>query len=452
MGSESQLAIRGGPRTVRSRLAQDIARVKRGLVRTLDLRSVLPLTLRAQTSLRSNVGLVARFEEEFASMHGAAYGLAMNSGTAALHSAYFAVGVGPGHEVIVPSYTWQASATPVLACGAVPVFCDVDPQTFDLDPLDFERRITERTRAVCVVHIWGNPAPMDRIVEIADRHGIAVIEDCSHAHGARYKGRPVGSWGKVGCFSLQGSKPVDGGEAGIALTDDPVLYDRMLLLGHCGMIPDCQKAQTFPLGAEICLGLKYRPHLFAMCLARESLRRLPRHNARAARVWSWLCEELQGTPGLRPQATLPGSERGGYYAFAFHYDGERLGGPSTADFVAAVQAEGAPLLADQFRDTLLHRSPLFTSLDRRQLGGAYWDSTRPWEENLWHGALPVSEDLAAHNVRFGVMLAELPESYVRQCAQAMRKVALATLPSPDAARARTESEPRSAPRAVAAQR
>src|SRR2546430_676688 len=100
------------------------------------------------------------------------------------------------------------------------------------DPDDVERRITPRTRAICVVHMWGNPAPMDRLADIARRHGVALIEDCSHAHGASYRGRPVGSWGDIGCFSLQGVKAVSGGEAGIAVTNDPLLFDRMLVLGH----------------------------------------------------------------------------------------------------------------------------------------------------------------------------------------------------------------------------
>ena len=146
----------------------------------------------------------------------------MNSGTAALHSAYFACGVRPGDEVIVPSYTFFASAAPMLPLGGRPIFCEIDPATLTADPADIERRITDKTRAICVVHVWGNPARMDAICEIAKRHNLRLIEDCSHAHGATYLGRPVGSWGDIGCFSLQGQKPVSGGEAGIAVTSDPV--------------------------------------------------------------------------------------------------------------------------------------------------------------------------------------------------------------------------------------
>lgn len=443
MAPDSQLAIRGGPRSVTVRSALQRVRLRRGLERTWDLRGLIGLTLRGRTSQRHNGGLVARFEEDFARMHDAAFGLAMNSGTAALHSAYAAVGVGPGSEVIVPSYTWQATATPVLQCGGVPVFCDVDPQTFTLDPDAVERAITPRTRAVCVVHIWGNPADLERLRAIARRHDVALIEDCSHAHGARYQGRGVGSWGDVGCFSLQGAKAVDAGEGGIALTSDPVLYDRMLLLGHSGMVPDRQKAGTFDAGGlEMSLGLKFRPHLFAVHLAARSFARLPARNRRAARVWQVLCEELDGAPGLQPQRTLPGAERGGFYSFVFRYDGEELGGPDARTLVAAVEAEGAPLTRDQYHAGQLHQYPVFTTLDRRVLGGGCFDPTRPWEENLWRGALPVTERLGRTNLRFPPQLADTSERFVRQCARALRKVLAAEVPAGASSPVAAGAEPR----------
>lgn len=426
--AEEQLAIRGGPRTVRSRLPLQMAQVGRGLRRSLDLLGILPWTLRGKTSIADGSGPIAAFEREFCRFTGARHALVMNSGTAALHSAYFAAGVGPGTEVIVPSYTWSASATPILQCGAVPVFCDIDPQTLTADPRDIERRITERTRAICVVHIWGNPAPMDRIVEIARAHDLVVVEDCSHAHGARYRDRAVGTWGHVGCFSLQASKSVDGGELGVAVTDDPVVYDHMLLLGHPYLIRHKQEAKTFDVG-DMSLGVKYRPHLFGVCLARSSLGRLPRRNQRASRAWRILCAELAGVPGIRPQEEAPDAERGGYYAFVFRYEGAELGGPSTEDFVAAVRAEGAPLDLDQFHDVLLHRSPLFSTLDRRRLGGGCWDPTRPWEEQVAREALPASEEAAARCVRLPPVLYATSESYVRDCARAIKKVLRASLPA-----------------------
>jgi dTDP-4-amino-4,6-dideoxygalactose transaminase len=354
----------------------------------------------------------------------------MTNGTATLHSAYFAVGVGPGTEVIVPAYTWHATATPVLMCGAVPVFCEIDPKTLTIDPDDMARRITSRTRAVAVLHAWGNPAPMDRICEIAAAHGIDVIEDCSHAHGATYKGKAVGTWGRVGCYSLQGSKAVDGGEAGVAIMDDPVIYDRMLLLGHNFLVGNGgQKADTFPGYGDISLGVKYRPHMAAMYFAHTSLRRLQKRNQRSRRAWQLLCDELAGVPGIRPIATLPGAVRGGFYAYPFEYQGAELGGLGTEEFVKAVKAEGAPLEVDQFRRSLLHTVPLFTELDRRAIGGGCYDATRPWEENLAKVSLPVTERITERLVRFPRQFHGVPESYIRQCAAAVRKVLEATLPA-----------------------
>jgi dTDP-4-amino-4,6-dideoxygalactose transaminase len=286
---------------------------------------------------------------------GTQHARSMNSGTATLHSAYVAVGVGPGTEVIVPAYTWHASATPVLQCSGVPVFCEIDPQTLTIDPDDVERRITERTRAICVVHTWGNPAPMDRIMEIADRHGLAVVEDCSHAHGASFKGKAVGAWGHIGCFSLQGAKSVDGGEAGVAVTDDAELYDRMILVGRNVLVKLGQRADTYPDFGDINLGVKYRPHPAAMYLAQAALRRLPERNRRAARAWGWLCEELRGVSAIRPIATPPGGVRGGYYAFVFEYQGEALGGPTTGEFLEATRSEGVPVHFDQCHCRQLHQ-------------------------------------------------------------------------------------------------
>lgn len=430
----SKLAIHGGARSLRGNLEMRRIQVQRGLSRSYDLLKMLPLTLRGWTSVNEG-GIVERFERAFAEATGARYALAMNSGTASLHSAYFALGVGPGTEVIVPSYTWHATATPILQCGAVPVFCEIDPQTLTADPHDIQRRITERTRVISVLHAWGNPAPMDRILEIAGRHGLFVVEDCSHAHGAVYKGKPVGTWGHIGCFSCQGSKAVDGGEAGVAITDESAFLDRMLLLGHNYLV---RNVKAFDFG-DISLGVKYRPHPAAMYLACASLQRLPNRNRRAARAWQWLCEELEGVAGIRPIATLPGSQRGGYYAFVFDYRGEELGGPGTEEFVEAVRAEGAPLDFDQFRGRLLHTLPFFTEFDRTSLGGGCYDPTRPREENLWKGALPETERVTARLVRFPSLLYAAREGYVRRCARAVKKVLGAQLSSkaPDAERSMT---------------
>src|SRR5260370_593113 len=259
----------------------------------------------------------------------------------------------------------------VLQCGATPVFCDIDPRTLNADPDDIERRITERTKAICVVHVWGNPAEMDRIMKIADRYKIKVIEDCSHAHGAVYKGKSVGTWGDIGCFSLNCGKAVDAGEAGVAVTDDPVLFDHMLLLGHFGRIQNGQAARTFKVG-DMSLGMKYRPSTPSIYLAMASLKRLHELNERCEKTWRWLCEEIEGTNGLRPQETLPGAVRGGYMSYVLAYTGEELGGPSREEFVKAVRQRVRPFPpTDILRLTIPTACSTKRRSSRRSTGGSW---------------------------------------------------------------------------------
>ena len=423
--SSKSLRINGGRRTVYGIFPSPLRRLTTAAVMSKDVLSMVPRIARGKTTIGDGSKIIKKFENAFKAMTGSQHALAMNNGTATIHSAYFAVGVGYGDEVIVPAYTWHASATPVLQCGATPVFADIDPRTLTMDPDDIERRITARTRAICVVHVWGNPAEMDRIMDIARRNKIAVIEDASHAHGAVYKGKAVGTWGDVGCFSLNAGKAVDAGEGGVAVTDDPRLFDRMLVFGHFGRIKHGQAADTFDMG-DMSLGHKFRAHQCAMHLALPSLGRLDRLNRRCHRAWAALCEEIDGVPGIRAPQTLPGATRGGYQSFVLVYDGVELGGPGREDFVKAVRKEGAPLAVDRYSQInytygMLHKAPLFTTLHRPSLGGCCYDPTRPWEEQVSRASLPVSERLSEQLVSFE-RLDTIGTRYVRACGRAIRKV------------------------------
>jgi perosamine synthetase len=307
----------------------------------------------------------------------------------------------------------------------VPVFCDVDPRTLTIDVEDMSRRITDRTRAVCPVHLWGNPAEMDRVVGVAREHGIAVVEDCSHAHGARYDGRAVGSWGDVGCFSLHASKPVAGGEAGVAVTSDPDIFDRMVLLGHIGRsrsgshggfgIDDTELGVTD-------LGVKYRPHPFAIHIARSSLKRLPAENARRAELWARIESELSGSPRLAPVDKLAKAQRGGFYSFVVEYRGDR-DGPLAEQVVRRARARGVPVEIEPYGRHLLHRSPTFTTLDRSRLGGGCFDVTRPWDENVARESLPVCEEVAPRLLAFDRMMCEASERFVAWSVRELRRAA-----------------------------
>jgi perosamine synthetase len=409
----SRTAIRRFALTARARrhaqLSADVARLS-GWFAT-----------RGRTSISDGSGIIGQFEREFAAATDSSFALAVSNGTAALHSAYFAVGVGPGAEVLVPAYTWHATATPVLQCGAVPVFCDIDPLTLTIDVEDLARRITPRTRAVCAVHVWGSPAEMDKIVEVARRHDLAVIEDCSHAHGARYDGRPVGSWGDVGCFSLHASKPVAAGEAGVAVTDDPVLFDRMLLLGHPGRLASGQAAESFD--PEIVdLGVKYRPHAFAVHLGRSSLKRLDQENERRGRLWATIRDELQESSHLTPTRKLPKAEWGGYYNYVFHFVGAREGG-SAEDVAHLARSRGVPVDVEAYGRHLLHKAPVFTTLDRARLGGGCFDATRPWGENVVDVRLPVCEDVGPRLLAFDRLMYLASDAFARRSARELGRAA-----------------------------
>ncbi|MEO1131444.1 MAG: DegT/DnrJ/EryC1/StrS family aminotransferase, partial [Cyanobacteria bacterium J06639_1] len=179
------LAARGGTPAVRQPY-----RERWKAIQLSDTLRLMRLAARNIATSKDGSLLVKQFEREFCQLTNARFSLTVNSGTAALHSAYFAAGVREGTEVIVPSYTWFATAAPVLQLGGTPVFCDIDPNTLTIAPDRVEALITERTRAICAVHVWGNPAAMDRLAAIARKYHLVLIEDASHAHGALYRDRP----------------------------------------------------------------------------------------------------------------------------------------------------------------------------------------------------------------------------------------------------------------------
>jgi dTDP-4-amino-4,6-dideoxygalactose transaminase len=337
-------------------------------------------------------------EDGFRKLTRCRYALALNSGTAALHSAFFAVGVRPGDEVLSPSYTFFATATPLFQLGARPVLTEIDPRTLTADPDDMERKITEKTKAMVVVHVWGNPVRLDAFQNLSRRYGIPLIEDCSHAHGATYQGRSVGSFGDVGCFSMQGSKAVSGGEAGIAVTNSPVYFDRMLALGHNGRTDSDQAANTFDIG-PLSYGVKYRPHLFALRLAERSLRRLQKLNELRMENWDYLCEAFRNDGVLTGIEKYPEAVRGGFLEFIFRYHPERCGGWTREAFVNAVAAEGFPIGVDRYSSfgssfRYLHEAPLLNRLDDPGIGGSIAGSV------FRHEPLAITESTCANLVTF----------------------------------------------------
>ncbi|HEY3080613.1 MAG TPA: DegT/DnrJ/EryC1/StrS family aminotransferase [Chloroflexota bacterium] len=214
---------------------------------------------------------VAEFEERFARLAGVRHVLAVSSGTAAIHAGLVALGIGPGDEVIIPAYTFISSATAVIAARAVPIIAEVD-DSLTLDPDDVERRITKRTRAIMPVHMRGAACDMDRLMAVAQKHGLKVLEDVAQADGASYRGRRLGTFGDVGAFSLQFHKVITSGEGGVLVTNDLTVYDRARIFhdgagGFFGSLKHTPSVPLFP-------GVNYRMSELAGALALAQLGRL----------------------------------------------------------------------------------------------------------------------------------------------------------------------------------
>lgn len=235
---------------------------------------------------------VARFEAAFASAHGAKHGIALNSGTSALHLALLALGIGAGDEVVTVPMTFLATAAAIAYTGAKPTFVDVDPTSWCMDPSKVEAAITPRTRAILPVHLHGRPADMDAISAIAARHGIPVIEDAAQAHGARYRGRTIGSIGRIGCFSFYPSKNLGAyGEGGAVVTNDDGIAAKIRSLRDWG-----QKER----GVHELLGYNYRMDGVQGAILGVKLSRLPSWSESRRRVAALYDKALASLPVERP--------------------------------------------------------------------------------------------------------------------------------------------------------
>lgn len=310
-----------------------------------------------RNELSGGTPVVRDFERVWREWIGAKYAISVMNGTSALYSAYFGLGIGPGDEVICPVNTWICTIAPAILLGARPVFCDIDPETLMLDPADVHARITPKTRCICAVHLWGNVCDLAALDAVVRPHGIPIIEDCSHAHGARYKGRMCGSIGVAGCWSLQGSKPISAGEGGVMTTDDLDLFERACLVGQVNRIAGidlvgARYEEHQPLG----LGMKFRAHPLGIGIAGIQLEKLPELNRRRAAYIAEVEAGLSAIPGLRPIGVYDDVERGGFYGFPAIHE-PKVMGLSTEDFVQRSNALGLQVTLAPYPN--LHDLPLF---------------------------------------------------------------------------------------------
>ncbi len=345
--SRDRPAILGGPPAV----SIDQTEANRWpIIADEDEQAVLEVLRSGRLSIHE---AVTELEKDYCRWLGASHALAHCNGTSAILAALHAFGLEPGDEVIVPSATYWATVTPILHCGCVPVFAETEEQCLGLDPGDVEAKITDRTRAIIVVHLFGMPSRMDELLEIARGHDLRVLEDASHAHGARYHGRPIGTLGDAAVFSMQTNKLCPAGEGGMLVTDDAALWEHALRLGHYERLLDLDSPNR--RFAATGFGLKLRISPLNAALARIQLRHLDERNKRRGENVIALSRRLEDL-GIQTFLAPPDVQRV-YFEYLVRYDETGIGLP-IKDFVAAVRAEGA--LVERPRYPLLHQQPLFT--------------------------------------------------------------------------------------------
>jgi len=297
---------------------------------------------------------VLRVEDDFRRWLGVEHAVAHNNGTGAIHAALHAFDLQPGDEVIVPSATWWASVMPILHHGAVPVFAETEPDCLGLDPEDVERRLTDRTRAIVVVHLFGMPSKMDELLDVARRHDLRVLEDASHAHGAMYRGRPIGTLGDAAVFSMQGNKLVPSAEGGMLLTSDAAIHEKVIRYAHYERLLGMTGSPNRRFAATG-FGLKCRMSPLSAAVARVQLRHLDDRNRRRNENCVFLSERLAAL-GLRTFLAPADCERV-YFEFLIQNDEAATGLPTPA-LAAALRADGALVSAPRY--PLLHQQPVFT--------------------------------------------------------------------------------------------
>ena len=340
-------------------------------------------------------GPIAEFEERFAAFMGARYALSMSGGGPALHTAVMASGAECGDEIIVSTYTWGQTVSCILQHNGIPIFADIDPKTYNLDPDAVEARITDRTKAIVVVHLYGNPADMDPIMAVAEKHGLIVIEDCAQAIGAVYKGRRVGSIGHFGCFSIGDGKNMVGGEGGMLVTNDHRLYQQALLCGHHPARHNQDLVDEDLKAWSDSLIYTYRMHPLCAVIANIQIDSLDGWNAERRANADRLSAGLSEIPGIEPPYVAEGSEHI-YHIYSPSFVPEELEGVPRERFVEVLQAEGVPISTGYVKKSIHLRR----RLQERQYfygKGCPWTCGYVGRDVTYHeGDCPVAEERCAN--------------------------------------------------------
>lgn len=296
---------------------------------------------------------VKAFEEEFAKYQGCTSGISASNGTVAIEIALKALGIGEGDEVIVPDFTFYSTVSAVLAVKAIPVIVDVNEETFCLDAERIKQAITDKTKAIIPVHMAGNISDMDDIIEVSSKYDIAVIEDCSHAHGAKWKGRDAGSFGTLGTFSFQNAKLMTSGEGGMILTNDVTMKNRLTLETNCG------RAENDTNYQHVLIGTNARLSEFQGAVLRVQLKRLDEQIAIREKNYQYLFEGLNEIEGIQMQKISPDMSVNPHYMIMFYYDKAKFNGAERSEFVAYLKSNGIPCNRSY---ECIHKLPVFKLL------------------------------------------------------------------------------------------
>lgn len=380
----------------------------------------------------SGTELTKRFEHEMADWLGMKYALGYCNGTAGILSALWACGIGAGDEVICPSVTYWASAAPVLSLGGAVNFADIDDTTLCIDPADIEQRIGPRTKAIIVVHYAAHPCDMDRILPIARKHGLKVIEDASHAQGSLYKGKACGTFGDISIMSLMTAKAFAIGEGGMVFTNDRHLYERCISYSFYERTgagseffspdnqltePELMKFAGIPAGA-----CKHRMHQMSSAVGLEQLKHYDARIAEIDKAMSYFWDSLEGTSRLSAHriSKAEGSYMGGWYYAQGLFDGSGLPSGSLSKICAALRAEGVKTCAP-CKNGPLHLHPYFNELDIFGLGTPTQVTFASRDLRQAKGSLPRAEAITERS--FSVPWFKHPDhKAIDRYSEAFRKV------------------------------
>ena len=415
-----KLALLGGEPCINEKAPEEL--FKWPIITKEDEEAVLEVV---RENKFSGTDITIKFQDEFAKWQGRKYALAFTNGTMSIAAAMFAIGLGAGDEIICPTKTYWASITAAIHFGATPVFCNVTDM-LSLDPDDLERCITPKTKAIMVVHYFGYPCEMDRIMEIAEKHNIYVIEDVSHAHGTLYKGKKAGNFGHIAAMSMMSWKSFAAGEMGMIVTDDRKLYERAIAYGHyernnANFIEESEELKPY---FHIALGgVKGRVNQVSPALGLGQLKYYDERSAEIRRAMNYFFDLIDGIPGIKPIRVdeSTGSTMGGFYTPHCVYDPMAFGGLSAKRFCEAVRAEAGEAFASwEGANYCLHTHGYFKTLDFMNVGKPSRIAFSDRDVREDDEALKRSEEYCCFSVPW---FKKLNKEWIEKCAAVFKKVA-----------------------------